>query len=390
MQANGSIIFSIFLIFAGAAVLATVALYARQAMIVAYIILGVLLGPWGAALIDDPGWIEGVSEIGIMFLLYLLGINMVPRQLWRMLGEALTVTIVSCAIFTAIGIATAFIFGFLWHEALLIGGTLMFSSTIIALKLLPTTTLHHQHTGQIIIAILLLQDIFAIVVLLIIEGYALEGRPFYGVARQMFALPLLVAIAYALERWMIEPLIRRFDQIQEYIFLLVIAWCLGIAELAAALGLSHEIGAFIAGVALASCPVAMFIADSLRPLRDFFLVLFFFSLGAGFDPTMIMTAALPGGLLALTMVLVKPTVFKMLLVRAGERRRVSAEIGVRLGQGSEFSLLIAVLAFQSGFIGERASYVIQLSTLLSFIVSSYWIVMRYPTPIAVRDSLRRD
>ena len=72
-----------------------------------------------------------------------------------------------------------------------------------------------------------------------------------------------------LERWMIEPLIRRFDQIQEYIFLLVIAWCLGIAELAAAIGLSHEIGAFIAGVALASCPVSMFIADSLRPLRDF-------------------------------------------------------------------------------------------------------------------------
>jgi Kef-type K+ transport system membrane component KefB len=387
---SDSIIFSIFLIFAGAAVLATLALYARQAMIVAYIVLGMLLGPWGGGLIDDPGWIEGVSEIGIMFLLYLLGINMLPQQLWRMLGEALSVTLMSCAIFTAIGVAIAFAFGFAWHEALLIGGTMMFSSTIIGLKLLPTTTLHHQHTGQIIISILLLQDLFAILVLLIIEGYGLGDNPLYGIAREILALPVLILVTYVLERWVIEPLIRRFDQIQEYIFLLVIAWCLGIAELAAALGLSHEIGAFIAGVALASCPVSKFIADSLRPLRDFFLILFFFSLGAGFNPSVFANIAVPAGLLALTMLFVKPFIFKMLLVRAGERRRVSAEIGARLGQVSEFSLLIAVLALESGFIGDRAGYVIQLATLVTFIASSYWIVMRHPTPIAIRDSLRRD
>ena len=387
---SDSIIFSIFLIFAGAAVLATLALYARQAMIVAYIVLGMLLGPWGGGLIDDPGWIEGVSEIGIMFLLYLLGINMLPQQLWRMLGEALSVTLMSCAIFTVIGVAIAFAFGFAWHEALLIGGTMMFSSTIIGLKLLPTTTLHHQHTGQIIISILLLQDLFAILVLLIIEGYGLGDNPLYGIAREILALPVLILVTYVLERWVIEPLIRRFDQIQEYIFLLVIAWCLGIAELAAALGLSHEIGAFIAGVALASCPVSKFIADSLRPLRDFFLILFFFSLGAGFNPSVFANIAVPAGLLALTMLFVKPFIFKMLLVRAGERRRVSAEIGARLGQVSEFSLLIAVLALESGLIGDRAGYVIQLATLVTFIASSYWIVMRHPTPIAIRDSLRRD
>lgn len=387
---SGSVIFSIFAIFVGAATLATIALYARQAMIVAYILLGLILGPFGGGLINDAGWVEDVSEIGIMFLLYLLGLNMLPQQLWRMLGEALTVTLASCTAFTLIGISIAFAFGFPWHEALLIGGAMMFSSTIIGLKLLPTTALHHQHTGQVIISILLLQDLIAIVVLLIIQGYALGESPLYGVAREMLALPLLVAIALALERWLIEPLLRRFDQIQEYIFLLVIAWCLGVAQLAAAMGLSHEIGAFVAGVTLASCPVSMFIADSLRPLRDFFLILFFFSLGAGFDPAMVVHVLLPGAALAITMLLVKPFVFRFLLVRAGERERLSTEIGARLGQVSEFSLLIAVLAFESGFIGERASYVIQFATLLTFIVSSYWIVLRYPTPIAVSDSLRRD
>jgi len=387
---SGSVIFSIFLIFVGAATLATVALYARQAMIVAYIVLGLVLGPFGGGLIDDAGWVEDVSEIGIMFLLYLLGLNMLPRQLWQMLGEALMVTLTSCALFTAVGVGIAFAFGFEWHEALLIGGSMMFSSTIIGLKLLPTTALHHQHTGQIIISILLLQDLIAILVLLIIQGYGLGENPLVGVAREMLALPILIAIAWILERWLIEPLLRRFDQIQEYIFLLVIAWCLGIAQLAAAMGLSHEIGAFIAGVTLASCPVSQFIADSLRPLRDFFLILFFFSLGAGFDPGMVSQVIVPGALLAVIMLLLKPAVFKYLLVRAGERRRLSGEIGARLGQVSEFSLLIAVLAFESGFIGERASYVIQLSTLLTFMISSYWIVLHHPTPIAVRDSLRRD
>ena len=389
-MSSSPVIFSIFLIFAGAAVLATAALYARQAMITAYIFIGVILGPSGAGLIDDASWIEDVSEIGIMFLLYLLGINMLPQQLWKMIGEAMRVTILSCAAFTLIGVCIAFGFGFVWHEALLIGSTMMFSSTIIGLKLLPTTTLHHQHTGQIIISVLLLQDLFAILILLIIQGYGVGDNPFVGVAREFVALPVLIAVAYLLERWMVEPLLRRFDQIPEYIFLLVIAWCLGIAELASALGLSHEIGAFIAGVALASCPASMFIADSLRPLRDFFLILFFFSLGAGFDPSVMMDILAPGLTLAAVLLVAKPVIFKRLLIHAGERRRLSGEIGARLGQVSEFSLLIAALAFESGMITEPASYVIQSATLFTFIISSYWIVMRHPTPIAVRDSLRRD
>ena len=387
---HSPVVFSLFLIFVGAAILATVALFARQALIIAYIILGAILGPWGAGLVDDPSWIEDVSEIGIMFLLYLLGLNMVPQQLLRMLGEALSVTALSCAAFTILGAAIAFAFGFLWHEALLIGGTMMFSSTIIGLKLLPTTALHHKHTGQVIISVLLLQDLAAIIIMLIIQGYGTGSEPLVGIAKQIIFLPLLIGFAYVLEHWVIEPLLERFDQIQEYIFLLVIAWCLSIAELAHVLGLSREIGAFIAGVTLATCPVSMYIADSLRPLRDFFLVLFFFSLGAAFDPAMLKIVLLPGLLLAGSMILLKPVVFRLLFIQAGEKAGLSHEIGIRLGQISEFSLLIAVLAFESGYIRAEASYVIQLAALLSFLASSFWIVRRFPTPIAVKDSLRRD
>jgi len=389
-MADGNIVSSVFVVFAGAAVLATAALFARQAMIVAYILVGALAGPSGFALVEDAAWVSDVSEIGIMFLLYLLGLNMVPAQLWRMFREATSVMLLSSAAFMATGAGLALALGFPPHEAIVAGCAMMFSSTIIGLKLLPTTALHHQHTGQVIISILLLQDLLAILVLLLLQGAADVGDSYWPVARQLLGLPLIVGVAYLVEHWVIEPLLRRFDQIQEYMFLLVIAWCLALAELAHYFGLSHEIGAFVAGVVLATCPAALFIADALRPLRDFFLILFFFSLGAGLDPALMGSALLPAVLLAAAALVVKPVVFRWLLLRAGEPERLARETGVRLGQISEFSLLVVVLALDTKFIGDVASNAIQLATVLTFVASTYLIVLRYPTPIAVRDNLRQD
>jgi len=293
-------------------------------------------------------------------------------------------------LFAVIGYAIAVGFGFSHMEALLIGGAATFSSTIIGLKLLPTTMLHHQRTGEVIISILLLQDLLAIVLLLVVQGSSAGEMPLLDLLLLLLALPALVLLAWGLNRYLLLPLIRRFDRIHEYIFLMTIGWCLGIAQLAHWMGLSAEIGAFIGGVTLASSPIAVFIAESLKPLRDFFLVLFFFSLGAGFDLGMVEQVALPAVLLAGTLMLLKPVVFRQLLRRTGESAQRSHEVGYRLGQMSEFSLLLAVLALDMQVIGKQASYLIQLATLLTFLVSSYLVVLRFPTPIAVSDALRRD
>jgi Kef-type K+ transport system membrane component KefB len=199
-----------------------------------------------------------------------------------------------------------------------------------------------------------------------------------------------VLAAWALERYVYFPLIRKFDKIREYLFLMAIGWCLGMAELGVALGLSAEIGAFIGGITLAARPIAVYIAESLKPLRDFFLVLFFFSLGAGFNLGKLGDIVVPAAIIAAAMLVLKPVVFKHLLMRTGESPARSHEIGFRLGQLSEFSLLIAVLAATNGVIGAEASYLIQLATMLTFIASSYIVVLRFPTPIAVSDRLRRD
>ncbi len=385
-----SIEFSIFLIFTGAAVFATIALYARQAMIVAYIALGLLFGPWGLEFVTDQELISDISKIGIIFLLYLLGLDLLPQQLWQMLREAVVVTLASSAVFGVLGFLIGYIFGYEVLQAMLIGAVMMFSSTIIGLKLLPTTTLHHRHTGQIIISVLLIQDLIAIVILLLLQGYGKGGNIVVDIALQLVYLPLLIAVVYLIERFVLIKLIQRFDQIHEYIFLLAIAWCLGIAELAHYVGLSHEIGALIAGVTLASSPIALFITDSLKPLRDFFLIIFFFSLGAGFNMSVINEIFIPALILAVMVLVLKPLVFGWLLIKQGEKKYVSFETGFRLGQISEFSLLIAVLAVESGFIDDKTSYLIQLATLITFAVSSYIIVLRYPTPISTTDRLRRD
>jgi Kef-type K+ transport system membrane component KefB len=387
---HDSILFSIFLIFTGAAVLAAIALYARQSLLVAYILLGGLVGPWGLKLVSDAAIIQQIGHIGIIFLLFLLGLNLQPAQLVRMLREAIMVTVISSLVFGVTGMLIGWAFGYSHFESLIIGAVMMFSSTIIGLKLLPTTALHHRHVGQVMISILLLQDILAIGILLALEGLSHTGMDWQQIASLVLSLPLLVIISLLFERFILQRLMQRFDTIQEYIFLTAIGWCLGIAQLAEFMGLSYEIGAFIAGVSLATNPIALFIAESFKPLRDFFLIMFFFSLGASFNITILPEVIIPAAVIASLMLIFKPIVFARLLRQSGESSGLSNEVGVRLGQVSEFSLMIAVLALNAGAIGSRASYLIQATTLITFIISSYIIMLNYPTPIAVSDRLRRD
>ncbi|MFO1258535.1 MAG: cation:proton antiporter [Gammaproteobacteria bacterium] len=388
---HNQIIFSIFLIFLGAALLATLALYTRQSMLVAYILLGILLGPSGVELINDPKLIEQIGHIGIIFLLFLLGLHLEPRSLIKLLRETTFVTIITSLIFGITGFMVGYVSHFSTFECLVIGASMMYSSTIIGLKLLPTTILHHQRTGELVISILLLQDIIAIFTLLWLHAASKQnGLQILEIVKVFVSLPALILFAFLFEKLVLNRLIRKFDRIHEYIFLMAIGWCLALGQLAEYISLSFEVGAFIAGISLATNPIARFIAENLRPLRDFFLILFFFSLGASMNLRMLEGVLIPATLLASFMLIMKPFFFQFFLRKIATSKAMSWEIGVRMGQVSEFSLLITYFALENALIGEYAAYLVQLATIITFIVSSYWIVNRYPTPIAVRERLRRD
>lgn len=393
MMAEHTIIFSLFAIFCSAAVLSTLVLYTRQSLLVAYILLGILLGQWGFKLIANSEQVKQIGEVGIIFLLFLLGLHLNPQDLWHMFRKVTLVALVSSVLFAFTGYIIGISFGFNHAESWVIGAAMMFSSTIIGLKLLPTTVLHHQHTGEVVVSVLLMQDLIAILVMLVLQGMSTSvGVSLVKILLIAISLPSLLFIAFWFERYVLNKLLMRFDRIQEYIFLLSIGWCLGLSQLAKLLGLSEEVGAFIAGVAIASGPIALFIAESLKPLRDFFLVLFFFSVGASFDISYLPQIIVPASLLAGLVLLFKPALFSSLLQQIGEPKPVAWEIGWRLGQASEFSLLVAAMAVANlpGVISQKANYLIQATTILTFIVSSYLVVLRYPTPLAFSDRLRRD
>jgi len=385
-----TMIYSLFLVFSGAAVVATIALYARQALLIAYIVLGALMGPWAFDLVSNPELIGDIANIGILFLLFLLGLNLEPGDLKKLFREAILVTAASSFAFALMGLAVGLLFGFSLSDSLLIAAGMMFSSTIIALKLLPTSALHHQRMGELIVSILLLQDMLAIAVLLGLESLGNQENLLSESLIILFGLPMLVAAAWWFSTKVLTALFHKFDQIPEYLFLLAIGWCLGMSELATLIGLSHEIGAFVAGVTLATSPIARFIAESLKPLRDFFLVLFFFALGAGFNIGALPEVLVPALLLALMALLIKPWIFRVLLQREQEKTTMARETGARLGQISEFSLLIVVVATELSLMSQKASLLIQSATILSFIASSFWIVRHYPTPISTDRALHRD
>ena len=378
-----------FWIFSGAAVLATAALFTRQPMIVAYLALGALLGPYGLGWVTDGAQLRAIGEIGIIFLLFLLGLEMQPRKLLVVLRESLWVGLLSSALFLALGTALALAFAFSLQDALLMGLAVSFSSTIIGIKLLPTTALHHRHIGELVVSLLLLQDCLAILALVGLAHFA----PGVGEAKSLWvtilALPALLAVAAAGVRFILLPLISRFDVIQEYVFLLAVGWCLGLAQIAEALGLSLELGAFIAGVTLATSPIALFLAEALRPLRDFFLVLFFFTVGAGLNLALVPSILMPALAFSALVLLAKPVIYRVLLDQFKEQGSLAWEVGFRLGQISEFSLLLVLLAGQAALLSEGAITTIQTVAVMTFILSSYVVVLRYPTPIALDERLRR-
>lgn len=384
---HDSLLFSFFLIFTGAAVLSTFALYLRQPLLVAYIFVGIILGPFGFGYVAEASLLTDIAEFGIIFLLFLLGLDMQPSKLFITLKKTFLVTLASSLAFFMLGFGTGFIFDFSLTETLVIGFSMVFSSTIIGIKLLPTTVLHQKHMGELMVGILLMQDFIAIFILAFLDSGNIEET---NALRVLLAFPVLLALAYFATRYVLVNLIAKFDHFREYIFLLAIGWCLGLAALASQMGLSAEIGAFVAGVSLATNPISLFIAQSLRPLRDFFLILFFFSLGAQFNINLLGDILAPALLLAVLALSCKPVLFHYLLKRFSERSRLAWDAGLRLGQISEFSLLIAFVASQSGVIGERASLTIQAAAIVTFLISSYVVVMYCPTPIATNSRLRRD
>ena len=275
---SGNILFDIGLILIVAMVVAYIAKLFRQPLIPAYIIAGLILGPIGLGIIHDTEVIKSISEIGIIFLLFIVGIEMDLKKL-KSVGYAVIITGTLQIILTFI--SGFFIFSKFLHfdtlNSIYAGLIIAFSSTMVVIKLLSDEeellTLH----GRIILGILFLQDIFVILALTIFLG---DGAlSITNILPLIGKFVLLILIAYFANRVIIFPLFKFAAKSQELLFILSLGICFVFVLLAYLLGFSIAVGAFIAGVTLANLPYNLNIISTVNPLKDFFAIIFFVSLG---------------------------------------------------------------------------------------------------------------
>lgn len=364
----------IVLIIAVATLLAYLARILRQPMIAAYAIAGIILGPIGLSLITDTRSIRAISDIGVIFLLFIVGLQINIKELKSVglvatLGGALQVALTFLA-----GFLITKAIGFSNINAAYAGLVVAFSSTMIVVKLLSDREELNSLHGRIIVGILLMQDALVIFPLSFV---ALQDFSFMPVIAIILKILLLISAAYITRKILIERIFRYAAKSTELLFLLSLSFCFLFAGLAYALGFSIAIGAFLGGVTLASLPYYLNILGEIKPLKDFFATIFFVSLGMQVSTLTFSTAATPLIALLLLTILIKPLIIMVLLSMFGYSKRTSFVTAISLAQISEFSLILVTQA--KGMISEELFSLTIIVAAASITLTAY--LMKYYEPI---------
>ena len=354
-----------------AALMAGLARLFRQPVVIGHIITGLLVGPVVFDLISSRETINLFSELGIAFLLFVVGLHLKPAVI-KELGKVSLVTGVGQVIFTSlVGFFLAFVLGFDGLSSLFIAIALTFSSTIIILKFLSDKNELETLHGRISIGFLLVQDVLAVIALILLAAgnSGLEaGDALIDIIIKGF---LAGSILLILGRGLLPSLSRFFAGSTELLFLFSIAWGLGIATMFAKLGFTVEIGALAAGIALSSSPYSVEIASRLKPLRDFFIVLFFIILGTQLSFAGGSELFWPALLLSVFVLVGNPLIMLILMGLLGYRRQVSFLSGLAVAQISEFSLILVLLGVEQGHISQEVLTLVTLVGLITITGSTY-------------------
>ncbi len=343
----------------------------RQPLIMGYIVTGVLAGPSLFNLIHNEAAFESFSQIGIALLLFIVGLGLNISTITSLGKPVLVVAMSNAILLGPVSYFTSlFLLGMKPEEALIVAIGLLFSSTIVVIKILSDKKATNRLFGRIAIGVTLVEDVMATIALLLVTAMSggASARDFEFLVMKGIGLALGLIIAGA---FIMPKLAKFFAASQEFLFIFALMWAFGIASLFELAGFSIEVGALFAGVTLASLPYAQEISNRLKPLRDFFLVLFFVSLGERLGLNSISNALVPALILSAIVVVIKTGVIASSLGRIGYTIQTGYKVGIHLSQISEFSVILAVFAQSSGLIGERVTNIMTLTALITIGVSTY-------------------
>jgi Kef-type K+ transport system membrane component KefB len=349
--------------------------------IIAYIAAGLVLGPFMRLVGDSPA-IEQFSRIGIALLLFLVGLEL-DRETLRGAGRAaLAAGVTQVIVIAAAAFGIAYLFGFLPGPALLVGLAVTFSSTIVVVKLLDYRNERRVLHGRLAVGILIIQDLLVVIVLTALAGLgAPDGAPgggdspsvAGGLMRAFAGMALLGGIAFVSSRWLLPRPFSWIARSREAAFIWSLCWCFVFIIAAEQLRLSFEIGAFVAGVSLAQLPHTAELHRRVQPLVNFFIALFFVSLGLHMQ----LSAATPylGIALALSLLVLigKPLVVMATLVWQGFSERTSFMAAIAVGQISEFSFIVASFGVEAQILDPSVLSLAGVLGIVTLGASSYMI-----------------
>lgn len=363
------------LVFGLAAILGLVARALRQPLILAYLATGVIIGAFGFAPVATSGLYQLFSTLGVMLLLFLVGLEIQLPSLRSIGSSAGVIALGQITVTFTAGFTLAMLLGRSLTEAAYLGIVLALSSTIIVVKLISEKQDLNSLYGKLSVGILVWQDVAAMVVLLVLTGWQ-SGTGFHSstVMTTLVIGGLIVAVMLGLGRWVMPKIFHQVGRWPELVLVASLAWLFIVVATVKSLGLSIEIGGFLAGLSLAQASEHWHIANRIKPLRDFFLLLFFVTLGttvAGAD-----VSGLAGFIVFfLAFVLIgKPLIVWGVMAALGYHRRTAFLTGLTMGQISEFSLVIAAVGVSLGHLSSGLATAITAILVLSIALSSFGVL----------------
>ncbi len=348
----------------------------RQPLLIGYIVTGLLVGPYFFNILRSTEVVTLFSQLGITALLFVVGLGLSPKVLKELGGISLLAGFGQISITTALGFFLATSLGFGKTEALYISIAFTFSSTIIILKLLSDKGDLTKLYGRIAIGLLLVQDLMATILLVVIASLGTAHNSTNITLSLLFILAkglIMLVLLLAISSFILPRLTKFIAGSQEFLFVSSLAWGMGISALYHYFGLSVEIGALVAGVTLAMTPYSHEISSRFKPLRDFFIILFFILLGYQMVLSNWQALIVPTLVFTLFVILIKPLIVFVLMNLMGYSKRIGFFTGTSIAQISEFSLILITLGYKLGHISINIPSITTFVGILTIAISTYLI-----------------
>ncbi len=377
----GNYFYEFALLLAAAGGLGLVGHWLKQPLIVAYIAVGILVGPAGLRWVTVGGEIDLLAKTGIALLLFTVGLKL-DLHVIRTMGPVSLATGLGQVIFTSvIGYAICLALGLSHLASVYVAVALTFSSTIIIVKLLSDKREIDSLHGRIAIGFLIVQDLVVVLVMIALTAFG-AGQGEGQFTQEILLVGVkgigLLGVVGLLMRFVIPTVFQHAARSSELLTTLAIAWAVALAAIGDWLGFSKEVGAFLAGVSLAPLPYREALGSRLVGLRDFLLLFFFVDLGAYLKLSELGSQFTPAMVLSLFVLIGNPLIVVIIMGAMGYRKRTGFLAGLTVGQISEFSLMLAALGRNLGHIGNETVALITVVGLVTITLSTYLILYSYP------------